>query len=432
MVGSSTLWRGLRLLDPLNDLDQEGDLWIEQGVIRYVGKAVERIPAATTVVEARGWVAGPGLIDLYAQSGEPGFEQRETLASLAAAARAGGYTQVALLPSTHPVLDQREQLDRYPQKVGDPHWLPLMALTLGGQGEQLSELGSLATSPGVAFCQDNPGLSLVLLQRVLEYLQPFQKPLLIWAWDPRLAAGGGLFEGDWALRLGVKGIPATAETTQVASVLELLRRIPTPIHLMRISQSRSLELIAQAQQAGIPVTASTSWMHLLHSEADIWDHHYHPALRVQPPLTSLPQQQALISGIAQGILTAIASDHHPYTFEEKMLAFADAPPGAIGLELVLPLLWNHLVTRQQLTPLQLWKALSVGSATCLGLPPPHLQVDTPANLVLFDPEYAWQLTPETLHSRSQATCWLHQSMRGRVMGAWIDGVWGDPYGDERG
>lgn len=424
MKGSdSVLIQHIRLLDPVQNLDDIGDIWIQKGKIQAVGKTLADSFPETERVDGRGWILGPGLIDLYTQSGEPGFEQRETLASLAAAALSGGFTQVGLLPTLHPPMTTLEALQGLQAKLQvtpGPRWLPFAALT-EYTSPTLTNLGELA-QVAFAFCQGTPVGSLAQLQRILDYLHPLDKPLLLWPWDRSLVRDGVAYEGIHALQLGLPGIPAAAETTVVAAILELVRRTPIPVHLMRISQARSLDLITQAQSEGLPITASVCWMHLLLSEREIKTWVYSPMLRLEPPLGSLENQQALIRGVTQGILTAIATDHHPYTIEEKEVAFGEAPPGAIGLPLALPLLWSHLVESGRIRALDLWSCLTVGPASCLGLPPPSLEVGSPANLVILDPTAVWELNPKSLTSRSQATPWWHHPIPGKilhVMSPWV-------------
>ena len=422
-ANGSQVLEGIRILDPVTGVDQRGDVWLESGNLRGMG-SLSSFPREAPRWDGQHWLLGPGLIDLYAHSGEPGYEPRETLRSLAAAARAGGFTQVGILPCTAPALDSIAalwDLQRRAQLPTGPRWHLLAAVTQGDRGQALAELGELSQAGITAFCVDHPLPPVEFLQKILEALQGLEVPLLLWPWNPHLGSTGVIYEGAWSLRLGLPGIPTTAETASVAQVLELIRRTPIPIHLMRITQERSLELIAAAQSQGLPVTASTTWMHLILSEADIqrWD--YDPALRLQPPLPAESDREALIEGIRSGVLTAIATDHSPYTFEEKAVPFGEAPAGGIGLELALPLLWHHLVETQQISALQLWSCLSRGPAQCFRSPPPRLSIGAAADLIVFDPTSAWTVGTDSIHSRSTATPWWGQQIQGRVLSSLIPG-----------
>ncbi|MEO1134081.1 MAG: dihydroorotase, partial [Cyanobacteria bacterium J06639_1] len=383
------------------------------------------IPEGAEIIDARGWAIGPGLVDLYARTGEPGYERRETLDSLARAALAGGFTQVALLPSTDPVTDTPAQVARIRQhhQVGlTPHCLPLAAVTRGRCGESMTDFAELAEMGAIAFCDDSELLPLELLRRVLDYLAPLQKPLFIWPCHAELAGRGVMQEGARSLQLGLRGVPAMAETAAVAAVLEMLSPHSPPVHFMRLSQARSLELVSQARQSHLSVSASTTWMHLLLCDRDIETYRYHPALHLHSPLGTNSDREALIDAVRAGEI-AIATDHSPYAFEEKNVPFAPAPPGAIGLELALPLLWQHLVSTEKLSALALWTALSVHPARILGLEPPQLHAKSGANCILFDPDRTWVVDTNTLHSQSSATPWLGKTLAGKVLGCWLDGGW---------
>lgn len=416
----SLLVEQVRILDPVQGWDRRGNLWLESGILRGWEAELGSLPEGTQRLDGREWIVGPGLIDLYAHSGEPGFEQRETWGSLAAAAVAGGFTRVGILPSTYPALDSLADLRGIPDPIqGGPRWLPLAALTQGNQGRSLTELGELCRGGIAALCGDHPLPDPAFLHRILEAMRGLMVPLLLWPWQEQLGSTGVIYEGEWSLRLGLPGISPGAETLAVAQVLELLRITPVPVHLMRISQGRSVELIAAAQGEGLPVTASTPWTHLILLESDIQDWGYDPALRLLPPLAALSDREALIEGIRSGVLTTIATDHSPYTFEEKAVPFGEAPPGGIGLELALPLLWHHLVETQQISALQLWSCLTVGPARCLGLSAPRLGWGSPADLALLDPTAVWCVDTGSIRSRSGATPWWGQKIRGRVVGCLI-------------
>lgn len=207
-----------------------------------------------------------------------------------------------------------------------------------------------------------------------------------------------------------------SETTALSALLECVEEIGTPIHLMRISTARSVELIRAAKARGLPITASVTWMHLLLNTKAI--EHYDPNLRLEPPLGNQSDQVALLQAVREGVIDAIAIDHSPYTYEEKTVAFSEAPPGAIGLELALPLLWQTLVETQQWSALELWRSLSVRPAACLGQTMSAIAVNQPAELVLFDPQLEWMVNRESLKSRSLNTPWLGKPLIGRVIRTW--------------
>jgi dihydroorotase len=289
-------------------------------------------------------------------------------------------------------------------------------LTLDVKGQQMTELAELAATEAVGFTDGKPLANLLLVQRLLEYLQPINKPVLLWACDPDLMGNGVMRAGQDAIVFGLPGIPSIAETTALAALLECVAETGTPVHFMRISTARSVDLIRTAKERGLPITASTTWLHLLRNTTHIQS--YDPNLKLNPPLGTPTDQQALIQAVQTGILDAIAIDHSPYTYEEKTVAFAEAPNGAIGLELALPLLWQTFVATNQWTALELWAALSTRPAQCLQQSPPPLASGNPAEMILFDPQPVWRVEPRSLKSLSANTTWLGQEIQGRILKIW--------------
>jgi dihydroorotase len=421
----SLLLQQARLLDPVSETDRTADVLIVDGVIQAVEATIAEYPSDIPVQDCTGFVVGTGLVDLYSHSGEPGFEDRETLNSLLEAAAAGGFTRLALLPDTQPATDspaevewlrsqmQQRQLATGSRHLTQPTLYPWGALTIGAKGEQMVELLELSEAGVVGFADGKPIASHLLLRRLLEYGQVLQKPIALYCCDRSLTGNGTVREGLEALRLGLPSSPVSAETVPLAALLECVAEMGTPVHLMRVSTARGVALIRAAKAQELPLTASTTWMHLLLNVTDAQN--YDPSLRLDPPLGNATDQAALIQGIQDGTLDAIAIDHTPLSYEEKTVAFSEAPPGAIGLELALPLLWQAFVASEQWSALSLWRSLSRNPARCLGQTPPTIAPGHPAELVVFDPEKPWQVTPNTLKSRSSNTPWLNQEIRGRVL-----------------
>jgi dihydroorotase len=435
------LLQQVRVIDPVSETDELLDVLIADGYIQAMASHISDISSDTQIKDCRGLILGTGLVDLYSHSGEPGFEERETLASLLNAAAAGGFTRISILPDTSPAIDKPALVSQLQNQGGEMRRmremrennnflltpssspaspLPLLniwgAITLDVAGKQMTELADLASAGVVGFTDGKPWENLALVQRVLEYLQPFGKPVAFWPSDRQLAANGVIREGAEALRLGLPPVPASAETTAIAAILELVAAIGTPVHLMRVSTARSVELIASAKAAGLPITASTTWMHLLLDTKAVKS--YHTSLHLDPPLGNARDVAALRSGVRGGIVDAIAIDHAPYSYEEKVQAFAEAPPGAIGLELALPLLWQYLVETGEFTALELWRALSSNPAKCLGQKINAISPNQSAELTLFDPQQTWKVERKNLHTLSQNTPWLGQELEGRVVQTW--------------
>ncbi|NJK34844.1 MAG: dihydroorotase [Oscillatoriales cyanobacterium SM2_2_1] len=393
-------------------LDLLGDrVWEGSITIREDGKEVwldrPHKPGHESTEGLGSVIMGPALVDLYSTSGEPGREDRETLDSMQGAAHHGGFAAVGILPHTLPAIDDGA-MQEFWQRQGA--WCrPWGALTRGAQGSQLTDLAALA--PWVVGLTDGRAIANdLLLYRAMTYLRPLQKPLMLMAQMPLLHDRGVIREGVESVRLGLPAAPVAAETAHLAALLELVRSTQTSVHLMRVTSARAVALIGQAKAEGLPITASTTWMHLCFEAADLVT--YDPNLKLWAPLGNGGDRQALITGLKQGVLDAIAVDHTPYTYEEKMIALEDAPRGAMGLELVLPILWHRLVEPGHLTALQLWRSLSLIPAKILNLPLPAAQI-------IFDPQASWNVDSQNLHSLARNTPFWQQTLRGRVT-TWLN------------
>ncbi len=414
-LSPSELLQNVRILDPVNQSDRRGDVLLSAGTIQAVAEQITDWPEQTQIRDGQGLVLGPGLVDLYSHSGQPGHESRETLFSLGQAAIAGGFTRLTLLPDTQPILDQPSGLEWLQAHISPSwplRWQTWAALTQGLKGEQMTELAELTAAGALGFSDGQPLQNLALVRRSLEYLKPLNCPIALWACDRTLAGEGVMREGIDSLRFGLPGIPAIAETSALAALLELIAVVQTPVHLMRVSTARSVALLAAAKAAGLPITASTTWMHLLLDTTAIAS--YNPHLRVEPPLGQPSDRQALVEGVKSGVIDAIAIDHTPYTYEEKTVPFAEAPPGAIGLELALPLLWHQLVETQVLTGLELWQALSTRASHCLGQTPAAITAGQPAELTLFNPHQSARPSK----SLASNTPWQGETLMGQVVQTW--------------
>lgn len=434
------LLQNVRAIDPVSRTDRIADILITEGKIQAIESNIAEIPADTHVRDCRGLMLGPGLVDMYSHSGEPGFEDRETLESLLQAATAGGFTRVALLPDTSPPLDNLAGLALLQQSARNfappqPRLYFWGALTEGVKGQQMAELGELAGGGTIAgFADGLPLSNPSLVRRLLEYTKPLGKPVALWPCDRTLAGNGVAREGAMSVRLGLPGIPASAETSALAAMLELVESAGTSVHIMRVSTARSVELIRDAKARGLPISASVTWMHLLLDVGAIAGNSqdaiegkkgfaaafpYDPNLRLEPPLGNFEDRLALVRAVKDGVIDAIAIDHNAFTYEEKTVAFADAPTGAIGLELALPLLWQNLVETGFFSAVELWRVLSANPALCLGQKAAAIAPGVSAELILFDPQLTWNVERKHLKSRSTNTPWWGQQLTGKVVQTWM-------------
>ncbi|WP_017316285.1 dihydroorotase [Mastigocladopsis repens] len=438
---TSELLQQVRVINPVSGTDQISDVLIDNGYIMSVANHICDLPNDAHIRDGHGLILGPGLVDLYSHCGEPGFEERETLSSLLHAAAAGGFTRISVLPDTSPCIDNPAVVAQLQKRggeleemrkmgKGDVNSSPLTsstsltlpflniwgAISLDVAGKQITELIDLAAVGVVGFTDSQPWENFGLVRRVLEYLQPLSKPVAFWCCERELMGNGVMREGSDAIRLGLPLIPASAETSALAALLELVSATSTPVHIMRVSTARSVELIASAKARGVPITASTTWMHLLLDTRAVKS--YNTSLRLEPPLGTPSDLAALRQAVRTGVIDAIGIDHTPYTYEEKTVAFAEAPPGAIGYELALPLLWQHLVETGEFTALELWKALSTCPAECLKQKTTALAPGQKAELALFDPQQNWKVEKQNLYTLSSNTFWLGQQLTGRVVQTW--------------
>ena len=324
------LFQQVRILDPISQIERSGDILVNDRTIQEVSPT-SQLPTKLEVMPGQHLIFAPGLVDLYSHSGTPGHEERETLASLLAAAQAGGFVRVAILPDTLPALDRASSiisLDRQYQQVAAqfpncPQLSYWGALTVEVAGKNMTELTELATTNIIGWADGRAIANPLLLRNLLEYLKPYQRPITLYACDRELRGNGIARSGVSALKYGLPVDPVSSETAALAATIEIIADVGTPVHLMRISTRRGVELVAAAKQRGVPITASTTWLHAIANTTDLAT--YNPNLRLDPPLGTTEDQLALIEGIKIGVLDAIAIDHSPYTYEEKTVAFGEAP-----------------------------------------------------------------------------------------------------------
>ncbi|WP_150304452.1 dihydroorotase [Pseudomonas saliphila] len=381
---------GARVIDPASQFDQITDLHIAGGRIEAIGPAPEGFKAE--VIDARGLIASPGLVDLNVSLREPGFSQKGTIASETRAAAAGGVTSLCCLPDSNPVLDEPAVaeliLDRS-ERAGQVRVFPIAALTKGLDGEHLSELVSLRDAGCVAFTQGlAPMKSNRILRRALEYAAGFDLPVIFTPQDPALAEGGLAHEGPTASRLGLTGIPESAETVALARDLLLIEQTGVRAHFSGLSSARAMDMLADAQARGLPVTADLAMYQLMLCDEDLEG--FSSLMHVQPPLRSRKDQHALRQAVQSGVVQAISSHHRPHEPEAKRVPFAASAPGISSVEVLLPLALS-LVADGLLELPALLARLTCGPARALHLPAGQLSLGERADITLFDPAASSQI-----------------------------------------
>ncbi len=398
-----------RLVDPATGKDGAGDLYLEGG------KIVERLKSPERTIDAKGLVVSPGFIDLSARLREPGYEYKATLESEMAAAVAGGVTSLACPPDTDPPLDEPglvDMLRRRALSLERARVYPIGALTMKLQGKALTEMAELAEAGCVAFSQANvPLADTQVLWRALQYAATFGFPVWLRAEDAWLAQGGVAHDGEVATRLGLPGIPAFAETIALATLLELVRATGARVHVCRLSTAGAVELMRRAKAEGLPVSCDVGIHHVHLCDRDLG--YFDANCRLEPPLRSQRDRDALSRGLAEGAVDCLCSDHTPVDEDGKHLPFAEAEPGATGLELLLPLALKWGQARE--LPLAATLArISSEPARILGAASGGLAPGAPADLALFDPAAPLRIAPETLKSQGKNTPFAGYELPGRV------------------
>lgn len=404
------LLQNVRLIDPSQGLDQVADLLLEDGKIAGIGEHLSAEGAE--VVDGTGLVAAPGLVDMHVHLRDPGLTYKEDVYTGCRAAAAGGVTSLLAMPNTKPAMDTpetvRELLER--AKTADAAVYTAACITKGLKGEELTDLAGLREAGAIALSDD--GRPVVNTRRLLEALE--QAPALgmvitAHCEDLYLAAGGLMNEGEVSRRLGVPGIPAAAEDCGTAREIAAAASIGAPIHICHVSTKGSVELIRDAKARGVKVTAETGPHYLLLTEEALEkrDADY----RMNPPLRREEDRLALIEGLKDGTLDAIATDHAPHSPEEKA-DFMKAPNGSIGMETSLAATLTALEGELSLS--EIVAKMSWNPARILNIPAGTLQVCAPADVVLFDPEKRWTVDENALHGKSKNTPFKGMTLKGKV------------------
>jgi len=406
--------RNGRLIDPARSLDRVADLFVDAGVVAAVGER----PAdwrADRVIDAAHCVVCPGLVDLAARLREPGLEHKATLESELAAAAAGGVTSLACPPDTDPPLDEPglvEMLKHRARLTGQANVYPVGALTVGLQGATLAEMGELAEAGCVAFSQsDVPLHDTQLLLRALQYAGTFGHRVWLRPQDPHLARDGVAHDGEVATRLGLAAIPAAAETIALATIFGLMRETRVGVHLCRLSSAQGVAMVRAAKQEGLPVTCDVGVHHLHLCDVDIgW---FDAQAHLRPPLRAAADRDALRLAVADATIDAICSDHAPVDDDGKQLPFAEAEPGATGLELLLPLTLQW-ASEAKVPLADAIAAITTRPAAILSLPPVSLAKGSAADICVFDPAATWRVDRDALRSQGKNTPFLGKEVMGKV------------------
>src|SRR6201991_1288825 len=413
-----------RIADPSRDLDIVGDLLIADGVIREAKKGIGAagVPEGTDVIDCRGKLVAPGLVDMRAFIGEPGAGYRETFASASEAAAAGGVTTIICQPDTSPAIDDPATVDFVLRRARDTaivHVHPMAALTKGLEGKEMTEIGLLKAAGAVAFGDgDKSVTNAQVMRRALTYARDFDALIVHHTEDPNLVGEGVMNEGEFAARLGLVGIPNAAEAVMLERDMRLVALTGGRYHAASLSCIESREILKRARDAGLAVSASVSINHVTLNENDIGP--YRTFLKLSPPLRTEDDRRALVGAVASGLVDVLMSDHNPQDVEVKRLPFAEAAAGAIGLETMLPAALR-LIHNGEMDFKTLIRAMSTRPAELLGLPGGSLRAGSPADVIVIDADIPWVLDPADLKSQCKNTPFDEARFSGRVLRTIVGG-----------
>jgi dihydroorotase len=416
------LIRGGRIIDPSQDIDKTGSLLIKEGKISWVGDGT---PPDTDydVLDAEGLIVCPGFIDLHCHLRQPGFEEKETIATGTLAAARGGFTTVCCMPNTSPPLDN-EAMINYVKTIaaneGVVRVFPIGCVTVGRKGEELVDMGELEMAGAIAYSDDGaPVSSPEIMRQALEYSRDFNRPVIDHCENLFLSQGGQINEGVVSLELGLRGIPAAAEELIVKRDLDLAKETGGHVHIAHVSTADSVDLIRAAKEQGVRVTAEVTPHHLTLTEEDVIK--YRTFAKVNPPLRTRQDTVALLRALNDGVIDIVATDHAPHTAADKNCEFTQAAFGISGLETALGSLAG-LIFKSELSLNTLIAALTIGPARVLGYEKlGTLEIDAPADICIFDLHKEWVVDTDKFASRGKNTPLAGQTLKGKVMATFYMG-----------
>lgn len=403
------------LLDPTLGIDFVGDLLVEEGKIKGVERVIELSEKEVTLINCEGKLVFPGIVDMHVHLREPGEEWKEDIESGTRAALYGGVLRVACMPNTKPVNDSPEVTSYILKRAKEKAWVtvyPISAITKGQEGKELAEFGRLKKAGAIAVSDDGKWVAnSALMKRALLYAKNFDLPVISHCEDPSLSFRGQINEGRLSSKLGLKGIPAEAETIAVIRDLLLAKETKTPLHLAHLSVKENLPFLRWAKEEEIPFTAETCPHYFTLTEKEVEG--YNTLAKVNPPLRTEEDVYAIKTALKEGLIEVIASDHAPHSPLEKEVEFELASFGMIGVQFLLPLSFN-LVREGILSELKVLEYLITNPAKVLRIEPPSFKIGAMAEIVIFDPEESYVVTEELIQSKSKNTPLLGRELKGKV------------------
>jgi dihydroorotase len=423
MLMSSILIRNGTIIDPSQSLHARRDLLIKDGRVAAVEEEIK--VEDIEVFDAQGFIVAPGFIDLHTHLREPGFEYKETIESGARAALSGGFTSVCCMPNTKPVNDNSSVTSfiiEQSRLAGLANVFPIGAITQGSKGEQLAEIGEMKKAGIVAISDDGrPVCDAGLMRRAMEYSRDFDLPVIDHCEDCTISPGWAMHEGEYSALLGLKGLSGAAEDLHVARDIRLAEITGARVHIAHISTARSVEIVREAKRSGLTVTCEVTPHHFTLTDAEVYRRNYDTNTKMAPPLRPQSDLDAIIEGLRDGTIDAIATDHAPHHANEKMLEFDLAPNGIIGLETAVSLTLDRLVYRGVITLTRMVELLSCNPARIFNLDRGTLKVGQEADVTIFDPQLQIQIDASKFQSKSRNTPFDGCVLKGAPVAAIVAG-----------
>ena len=411
-----------RVIDPSQSLDMVSDIYIQEDRVREISKRIDAPRKADTVIDASGQVVAPGLVDIHVHLREPGYEHKETIKTGCLAAAAGGFTSIVCMPNTNPINDNASVTEYILLKArteGIVNVFPIGAITKGEKGDELAEIGEMCEAGCVAISDDGmPVADSGLMRKAMEYVRPFGIPVITHAEDTGLSAGGVMNEGFVSTELGLRGIPAASEEVGVVRDIILCELTGTPLHICHVSTKGSVRLVREAKKRGAKVTAEATPHHFTLTDKLVYG--YNTDAKMNPPLRTQEDVDAILEGIADGTIDVIATDHAPHSQDEKNVEFDLAPFGIVGLETALSLSLE-LVEKGIITLDEMIKKLTVAPSEIVGIERGTLVPGSIADLVVFDPGMSRTVNAGEFFSKSRNTPFSGWELKGVVSNTIVSG-----------
>ncbi|MDD5090960.1 MAG: dihydroorotase [Candidatus Wallbacteria bacterium] len=413
------LIKNARVLSPADGIDEKLDVLICDGRIEKIDKKL----SAEESIDMSGKIVCPGFVDMHVHLREPGYEEKETIYTGTKAAMYGGFTAVACMANTSPVADNRATVEfiiNQNEKAGFVRLFPIGSVTKGQKGEELAEIADIYAAGAAAISDDGKCImSAEIMRRALEYNRMFPSPLIVHAEDLVLSRSGQINEGLVSTLLGLKGMPREAEDVIIARDLELMKYVSSRIHFAHLSTRRGVELVREARKQGLPVSAEVTPHHLLLTDTAVKT--FDTNTKVNPPLRTLEDIEALCEGLRDGTVEVIASDHAPHTFEDKDCEYIFAPFGISGIETLVPLMLDRIVAKGVISLPEFINKISVNPARILNIPFGHIQPGQEANLTVLDLEVSGTIRVDRFHSKGHNSPFDGWNYKGRAVYSVIAG-----------